>query len=109
MEKESEGVEPDQRRNHEGYQHDRFPANTGGVAAARREFSDRNSTCEGVPYRFTIPRRAATSSRLCGDRHERIPVLRAGYSPAAAAVSACAWAATCANGRPTAARNARST
>jgi hypothetical protein len=39
MEKESEGVEPDQRRNHEGYQHDRFPANADAVAATRREFS----------------------------------------------------------------------
>jgi hypothetical protein len=63
----SEGVEPDQRRNHEGYQHDRFPANADAVAAARREFSEWNSTCEGVPYRFTIPREATTSSQLCAE------------------------------------------
>ena len=51
----SEGVEPDQRRNHEGYQHDRFPANADTVAAARREFSPRNSTCRGVPVAPLYP------------------------------------------------------
>ncbi len=46
---EIKGVEPDQRRNHEGYQHDRFPANADAVATSRREFSWGTTTCRGVP------------------------------------------------------------
>ena len=98
MEKKSEGVEPDQRRNHEGYQHDRFPANADAVAASGREFS------WGIP-----PAEACLSGQLyragrSGQADFVGIVTRA--QGAAAMVAARAWAATAANDRPTATRNA---
>src|SRR6185437_16676758 len=91
---EIKGVEPDQRRNHEGYQHDRFPANADAVATSRREFSWGTRPAEACLSRPTIPRGAARSSEVRGHRHET-PHL------AAAIIASRACAATAANGRPT--------
>ena len=55
---EIKGVEPDQRRNHEGYQHDRFPANADTVAAYRREFSSEfHLQRRASPPNYTAPTR----------------------------------------------------